>query len=153
MYNYLITKFRVSMSCLRFLTHRLSLDTGRWTKPNLIPVNERICLTCNVLEDEYHFVLECPLYNDLWNDNILIYYRRRLNMQTFIKVIANENENVIKDVCLFTKLCYQIPSLVENVWLRTVHNVVKCSDSCIIISLINKRYDSMWLLYIKDLSA
>jgi len=88
----------------------LSIDTGRWTKPNLFPINERKCLTCNVLEDEYHFVLECPLYNDLRNDNILTYYRRRPSMQTFIKVIANENENV-KKKCVFIHQAFVLRSL------------------------------------------
>ena len=29
--------------------------------------NERLCLMCNlyIIEDEIHFILICPLYNDL----------------------------------------------------------------------------------------
>jgi len=25
------------------------------------PLNERTCINCNVIEDEFHFVLECKL--------------------------------------------------------------------------------------------
>ena len=34
----IITKFRVSVSRLRLSAHRLCIETGRWTKPNSIPV-------------------------------------------------------------------------------------------------------------------
>jgi len=57
-----ITKIRLTMSRLRLSAHRLCTETGRWTKSNSIPVTERKCLTCNVLEDDNHFVLK---YNAL----------------------------------------------------------------------------------------
>ena len=37
---------------------------------NRIPIDERKCLTCNKLEDEFHFLLECSVYNDLRNQYI-----------------------------------------------------------------------------------
>ena len=80
------------MSRLRLSAHRLCIETGRWTKPNSIPVNERKCLTCNVIEDEYHFVSECLMYKDLRNVYIPVYYRSRPNMQKFVELITNENE-------------------------------------------------------------
>jgi len=70
-----ITKFRVSMSRLRLSAHLLCIEAGRWTKPNSIPVNERKCLTCDVIEDEYHFDLECSMYKYLRNVYIPVYYR------------------------------------------------------------------------------
>jgi len=113
-----ITKFRVSMSRLRLSAHRLCIETGRWTKPNSIPVNERKCLTCNVIEDEYHFVLECLMYKDLRNVYIPVYYRSRPNMQKFVELITNKNENVIKKLCVFVHKAFIIRShhtYVENV--------------------------------------
>ena len=56
-----ISKFRYSMTKLRVSSHRLSIESGRWSKPNPTPLSERNCLFCNLLEDEYHFVLECNL--------------------------------------------------------------------------------------------
>ena len=52
-------------------------------KPNKIPRNERKCKLCNSLEDEFHFIIECPLYHDyrvnkymfLEKDNYLEVYR------------------------------------------------------------------------------
>jgi len=85
-----ITKFRVSMLRLRS-AHILCIETDRWTKPNSIPIYERKCLTCSVIEDEHHFVLERFLYKDLRNFYIPFYYRSRPNMQTFVELITNEN--------------------------------------------------------------
>ena len=68
------------MSRLRLSAHRLCIETCRWTKPNSIPVNERKCLTCNVIGDQYHFVLKCLMYKGLRNVYIPVYNRRRPNM-------------------------------------------------------------------------
>ena len=53
------------MTKLRVSSHRLSSESGRWSKPNPTLLSERNCLFCNLLEDEYHFVLECNSYNTL----------------------------------------------------------------------------------------
>jgi len=34
-------------------------------KPTAIPFNERKCTLCLKVEDEFYFLLECPLYKDL----------------------------------------------------------------------------------------
>ena len=57
-----VKKYRFSLSRLRVSSHRLAIESGRWHKPNIIPLNERKCQYCNKLEDEFHFLLECPLY-------------------------------------------------------------------------------------------
>ena len=67
-----IPKLRYSLTRLRVSSHRLNIECGRWTRPNIIPVNERKCQNCNVLEDEYHFVLECSLYNELRKQYLFI---------------------------------------------------------------------------------
>ncbi len=60
-----ITKFRVAITRFRTSSHRLAIETGRWTRPNKTPRENRLCTVCMILEDEYHFVLECSLYIDL----------------------------------------------------------------------------------------
>jgi hypothetical protein len=47
----LIAKFRTSDYCLQ-------IETGRYIN---IPRQQRLCTTCNILEDEYHFFLNCHL--------------------------------------------------------------------------------------------
>ena len=46
-------------------SHRLAIDSGRWVKPIRLPLEERKCTDCNVLEDEYHFIFECNRYTEL----------------------------------------------------------------------------------------
>ena len=53
-----VSKFIQALSRLRMSSHRLEVETGRWVKPVPVPLNERQCTVCHVLEDEYHFVLE-----------------------------------------------------------------------------------------------
>ena len=53
-----IQKYRKSICKLRVSSHRLEIETGRRAKPNKIPLEKRLCMICNVLEDEFHFVLE-----------------------------------------------------------------------------------------------
>jgi len=51
---------------------------------------------CLKLEDEFHFLLECPLYKDLRKKYVNKYYWKNTNMPTFIELITSENETVIK---------------------------------------------------------
>ena len=43
---------------------------GRWAKPNKILYDNRKCRVCDVLEDEFHFVIICSLYKDLTLNDI-----------------------------------------------------------------------------------
>ena len=51
------------MTRFRLGSHRLTVETGRWSKT---PADRRLC-TCNVVEvqDEAHVVYRCELTNDL----------------------------------------------------------------------------------------
>ena len=60
-----VRKFRYAFTRLRVASHRLEIEAGRWHKPNKIPVEDRKCFICNRLENEYHFILECPLYEEI----------------------------------------------------------------------------------------
>ena len=70
----LIAKYRYALTRLRTSSHRLAIETGRWTKPHSTPRFERKCQLCNTLEDEFHFMLECPLYRDVRVKYIRKYY-------------------------------------------------------------------------------
>ena len=65
--NYLchvkIGQHRAALTKLRTSSHNLNIETGRYTRPKT-PKEERLCTTCNVIEDEYHFLICCSRYND-----------------------------------------------------------------------------------------
>ncbi len=60
-YLHIINNFtlRRALAKLRIFTHRLKTETGRYLK---LEVSKRLCNKCdlNKIEDEIHFLLECP---------------------------------------------------------------------------------------------
>ena len=63
--NYLefisIKKFRVALSKLRVSRDSLECEAGRWARPVRMAFDERKCRFCNILEDEFRFIFECPM--------------------------------------------------------------------------------------------
>ena len=53
-YRYIITRWRLS-------NHDLRIGTDRYLKPKP-PQNQRTCRRCNLVEDEFHAVFICPVY-------------------------------------------------------------------------------------------
>jgi exonuclease III len=50
---------------IRISAHDLEIERG-WRKPNYIPRDERWCRFCkNQIEDELHFIVACPLYDNI----------------------------------------------------------------------------------------
>ena len=60
-----IRKFRIALTRLRVSSQRLQIEAGRWSKPHSAPKNELLCIFCINLEDEFHLLFECALYNQL----------------------------------------------------------------------------------------
>ena len=103
-----MTKYRFNLTRLRVSSHRLRIESGRWSKPNPTPVEQRTCIVCNRLEDEYHFVIECNLYTDLRVKYIPSYYRNRPNMQKFIELMSSENESVLRKLSAFVHAAFLV---------------------------------------------
>ena len=55
---------RKALVKLRTSSHKLLIETGRYDN---IPRNEKVCNVCNckTIEDEIHFLLDCPSYSSL----------------------------------------------------------------------------------------
>jgi len=74
------------------------IGTGRWNKPTAVPLNERTYITCiYYLEDEFHFLLKCPLYYKLRKIYIKPYHLKTLNMPKCIEPMATENVTEIRN--------------------------------------------------------
>ena len=106
--NLNIVKYRKSLSRLRLSSHRLEVEVGRWAKPNKIPYEDRKCQVCNVLEEEFHVLLECPLYTDLRKVYIHRYYWRHPNMIKFIELISSEHGKTLKQLSVFTHKAFHL---------------------------------------------
>ena len=84
----IICKFRLS-------DHKLEIEKGRHHK---IPAKSRLCKICNstLVEDEKHFILQCPLYNLLRHDLFseaakhINNYRNLTEEQQFKEIMSNK---------------------------------------------------------------
>ena len=89
---------RGALSRLRLSAHNLHIETGRYNcTSDRKPPEDRLCYYCtlNVCEDEYHFVMQCSLYDSIRADlfsyvsqqyNCFKYYN---DQQKFIWLMAN----------------------------------------------------------------
>ena len=88
--------YRKSLTKFRLSNHDLMIETGRHRKPK-IPKQERFCPFCtNRVEDEIHFLIKCPTYNEIRkeviNDSLelkpnFIFYT---DLEKFMFLLTNE---------------------------------------------------------------
>jgi hypothetical protein len=94
-YSTLITKFRVS-------SHQLLIEQGRYYK---IERSERKCQMCDYrdIEDEFHFILKCPLYKDLRRIYIKTYYWFKPSVFKLIQLLSVQNRKELCNLAKFLK--------------------------------------------------
>ena len=63
------------------MIHKLEIESGRHNN-NKTPQNERICTLCpsNEIENEEHFLITCPLYNQLKENHGLMRMNRLIDI-------------------------------------------------------------------------
>ena len=98
---------RIAMSRLIISSHSLRVETGRWTRP-VTPREERTCPMCNKLEDEYHMIFECDMYNELRKTLIPKYYYKRPSMHKTIDLFNSQNDKVLKGLAKFIYKAFQL---------------------------------------------
>ena len=92
-----------TLSRFRLSSHQLEIDTGRHIGSDR---DQRLCRKCKIrmIEDEYHFLLTCPLYNDLRTKYFSRYFCHWPNMTKFKITHVNKIQIYIvkiKQICLF----------------------------------------------------
>ena len=110
-----VEKYRRSLCKLRVSSHRLEVEIGRWAKPNKIPLDNRKCRVYVVLEDEFHFSLECAIYDGLRKTYIKWYYWQNPNMPKFMELLTSENSKIIKNLSYFVEKAFKMRATVELV--------------------------------------
>ena len=90
----------------------LEIENGRHTG---LLVEERICKFCEtinqgVLEDEYHFLLCCPTYNDIRYVFLKKYIGPNIstNYDLFIKLMSSDDPETIKNLAVCIHLCFKL---------------------------------------------
>ena len=78
---------RSTMAKFRNGTFPINIETGRHKQQ---PLEERVCHHCNILEDEMHYLLHCPLYS-----------RNRRDLYQQFEDILNINPQDLEDAEIF----------------------------------------------------
>lgn len=93
--------YKKQLSKIRMSSHNLSIESGRHRN---ILRNNRICEFCrSEIEDEYHFVLICPRYQQLRVKYIKMYYWKKPSMYKFIQLLCVNN---VKELCNLGKFLH-----------------------------------------------
>ena len=92
-------KHRVILTKLRVSDHKLMIEQGRRTTPRIAP-EQRTCMICPTkIEDEKHFIVECPLYgsrNSLFDivTETFPNFETLNNQQKFSFLMTQEDKNI-----------------------------------------------------------
>ncbi len=90
---------QIALSNFRISSHNLIIETGCYETNPKLKSHERFCIYCNSLtvENENHFLLECPLYEDERNALLQICAIEIKNLDNmgsenkFIEIMNNKN--------------------------------------------------------------
>ena len=111
LYMNITKKFRNALARLRMSSHKLAIETGRHQN---IAREDRLCIYCGkskilvVIECEYHFLLECHLYQDLRDKCFKDVISGRKTMYNFVKIMKSENVDVIKALSNFIYCAFSL---------------------------------------------
>ena len=112
-----IRKYFVAFSRLRCSSHNLRIESGRHNNTELAEI---ICTLCNLfsIEDEFHFLMNCIAYTDLFNKFIAPHISDPLcSYENFVKLMQSEETICIKDVaCYIYKAFILRKQLLNNIY-------------------------------------
>ena len=91
-------------------SHRLRVETGRWERP-VIPYESRICTMCHKLDDEFHFLFECPRYHDIRRQYLPTYFRVRPSMFKCIELLNTNNDKTVRSLAKYVFEAFRVRSL------------------------------------------
>ena len=88
---------RIGITKIRLSSHSLYVERGRWLK---IQKDKRVCIICNVIEDEYHCLVECPRFINERRGKLPIKLTNKPTMYDFIVFLKSENITEIRKLGL-----------------------------------------------------
>ena len=115
-------KYKVALTRFRTSSHDLFLETRRYDRTDR---NLRICKSCNMskIEDEFHFLLVCPMYRELRRKYLKAYF---CHWPTFYKFDILLSSTSFKTVLNLSKfICYENPYFINFSSGVTSYNFVR----------------------------
>ena len=95
---------RRNLTKLRCSNHPLQIEQGRYSQTN---VTERLCIACNKIEDEIHFLTECELYETV-RRKLYITSTNKDTKEIFIDCMKRNDKLYILDIANFVTACFEI---------------------------------------------
>ena len=78
--------------------------------------DQRYCFNCdNVVENEYHFLLICPFYNDIRSTYINRKYYSPPSLHKFHMLMSTKNENLIKNLAMYVYYAMKLRKLYTGI--------------------------------------
>lgn len=94
-----LMKFRRSISAFRTSSHHLMIEKGRHFG---IEREFRYCIHCtDRVENEFHFIVECPLYDQLREKYIPNSFIQQPYLEKFYSLMSCSNETIIRNLAMF----------------------------------------------------
>jgi hypothetical protein len=95
---------RFYLTRIRISAHSLRVQTGRYEQ-NRTPRDRRVCLCCNngVLENEYHFIIQCTAFDECRSKYIDPYFHEHGNIHKFRELLSLKDKNTAIKLALFIK--------------------------------------------------
>lgn len=93
-----VSKFRRCLANFRCCAHNLMVEEGRYIG---LFREQRTCPYCETcVEDEYHFMLVCPLYSHI-RSKYLSSAARNVSVFLFHDLMSSENVNIVRNVAMY----------------------------------------------------
>ena len=106
-----------AISKLRLSSHPLNIETGRHRRIGRIDRSNRKCTLCNLndIEDEFHFTLICPAYENIRKQYIDKYFYNRPSVYKFIILLNSVKPKVLKNLALYIIKSFKLRDSLINV--------------------------------------
>ena len=103
-YLYTLNNFFIRKQLTKFRTsnHKLMVEGGRHRGTDFA---DRRCIYCdmNCIENEYHFLFECPLYEEIRRKPLIFLNSDRhcQNHDKFVKIMSSQKPETLRNLALF----------------------------------------------------
>ena len=96
-------KHMSAVARFRCSSHKLQIEQGRHSGTLL---ENRLCKFCEasdkiVIEDEFHFLLMCPVYDKIREMYIPYEYRQNVIYEKFIRIMTTDCEDIIRNLACY----------------------------------------------------
>ena len=92
--------------------HRLEFEAGRWHKPIRTPVGNKKCKRCDVVDNEFHFLFQRPLYSELQIKYLDCYFYEHLNNFKLQQLFNSIREKQATDLLIFISKSFTLRNVI-----------------------------------------